>query len=218
MTIHSLLRLAEHKALSAVSLTGKVLDLGGEKRSAYTSYLGGNFEVTVLNISPAAGPDVIHDLETPLPVTNNAYEGALLINVLEHVDNYQQLLSEAVRVLKPGGTLVVVVPFLFPVHPSPKDFRRFTEEALRTECSRLSLGNIQIETLGSGVFAAQYLLLDRLMPAPVRTLCYFSVRYLVALFDAVFMHLARLFGKKYDPAHYALGYCLTAKKLPYEKN
>ncbi len=217
MTIPSLLRLAEHKALSAVSLTGKVLDLGGEKKSAYPSYIGGIFSTVVLNLDPAGKPDIVHDLEMPLPIASEAYDGVLLINVLEHVYNYRQLLAEAVRVLKSDGTLVVVVPFLFPVHPSPKDFHRFTAEALRAECSRLSLTDVRIEVLGSGVFAAQYLLVDRLMPLPVRVLYYFSVRYFVALFDAVFTHLARLFGKKYDPAHYALGYCLTAKKLPYEK-
>ena len=132
MSISTLLRLAEHKALSRVQLSGRVLDLGGDTHAEYRAYLKGQHAITSVNMDPATSPDITHDLETPLPITSGAYDHVLLINVLEHVYEYRQLLAEAYRVVRPGGTVTVVVPFLFPIHPDPHDFWRFSGETLRT--------------------------------------------------------------------------------------
>lgn len=51
--------------------------------------------------------------------------------VLEHVEgNPQQAIDECHRVLRPGGVAVHTTCFINPVHGSPKDFWRFTPEAL----------------------------------------------------------------------------------------
>lgn len=210
--IPSLLRHAEHKALSAIHLEGRVLDIGGSKASAYQALFKKTCEITTVNLDPYVSPDIVADLEEPLAIAHNTYDGVLLVNVLEHIFNYRQLLSESVRVLKPGGTLVVVVPFLFPVHPSPGDFHRFSAQALERLCEGYMLQDVSITPLGTGVFSARYLLLDRLLPWPLRAAGYITVRYIALLLDILFIWLAHLFGKKYDPADYALGYCLTAKK------
>lgn len=210
--IPSMLRQAEHAALSKIVLSGSVLDVGGSKKSAYPSLMQGSYTLTTVNIDPKALPDITADLERPLPLPAAGYDVALLINVLEHIYEYRQLLRECVRVLKPDGRMVIVMPFLFPVHPSPRDFWRFTHEALRRECEEAGLQKITIEPLGSGVLAARYLHIERLLPSPLRAIGYFSVRYLVLFFDALLARAALLFGKKYKPDDYALGYCLTARK------
>ena len=74
------------------------------------------------------------------------------------------------------------------------------------------LTGIRIEALGRGVFSARYLLIERLVPAPLRLIGYWSLRYVALILDAAFAWLARLSGRKYDPADYALGYCVTARK------
>ena len=208
----SLLRIAEHAALSEVTLTGSVLDIGGDKNSAYQSIFKGTYSLTTMNLDPKTSPDIVGDLEESLPLANALYDAVLLINVLEHIFNYRELLDESVRVLKPQGTLVIIVPFLFPVHPSPHDYHRFTAETLRKECEMRGLEDIVITPLGSGVFSARYLLLDRLLPSPLRLFAYFTVRYVAACLDALFILLTGVLGKRYDPAHYALGYCVTALK------
>lgn len=208
----SLLRIAEHTALSQVTLTGSVLDVGGDKNSAYQSIFKGTYSLTTMNLDPKTSPDITADLEEPLPLTNALYDGVLLINVLEHIFNYKELLNESVRILKPGGQIVIIVPFLFPVHPSPRDYHRFTEETLQRECEMRSLQHVKIVALGSGVFSVRYLLLDRLLPAPLRLFGYFTVRYVTVFLDALLKLLAQVLDKKYDPAHYALGYCVTAQK------
>ena len=56
------------------------------------------------------GIDVIHDLNIPeLPFGDDVFEEVYAKDVLEHVD-YVPLLRDIIRVLKPGGRLVAMVP------------------------------------------------------------------------------------------------------------
>jgi hypothetical protein len=104
------------------------------------------------------------------------------------------------------------VPFLFPVHPSPEDFHRFTAQTLRKELERLDLHSVRVIPLGKGVWSARYLLLDRLLPRPIRTINFYTLRYLTEALDSMTVFLTRLLHKKYDPADYALGFLVTATK------
>jgi len=211
-SVPSLLRLEEHKALSGITLSGSVLDLGGDKNSEYLRFFKGTFETTTVNLNEKTRPDILHNLEEPLPVADSLYDHVLLCNVLEHIFEYRALLREAVRVLKPGGSMVIVVPFLFPLHPSPEDYRRFSAPALYKEMEILGLQGISIKVLGGGVFRARYLLLDRLLPRPVRFFNFYTCRYVAQALDVIAETLARALGKKYNKDDYALGFCATAKK------
>lgn len=212
MEIPSLLRRAEQQALAGVTLSGNVLDLGGDSRSAYRSLFQGDHTFTTVNMDEKARPDVFHDLEEALPFPDQTYDGVTLINVLEHVFAYRELLKESLRVLKPGGQLVIVVPFLFPVHPSPRDYWRFTDTTLERELALLDLQDFRITALGSGMFAARYVLLDRLLPALLRLINSLTLRFLVRPLDRAFEILARVLGKKYSRTDYALGYIVVARK------
>ena len=46
---------------------------------------------------------------THLPIKDNQFDGALVLDVLEHVDD-QILSSELCRILRPGGSAIVAVP------------------------------------------------------------------------------------------------------------
>ena len=208
----SLLRRAELIALSDIKLNGKVLDLGGVKNSSYISAFRGKFSVTIVNISEMSSPDIFHDLESPLPIKSGEYNHVLLINVLEHIFEYRSLLKEAERVLKTGGSAVIIVPFLFPLHPSPRDYHRFTERALHEELVKAGFTDIVITPLGSGIFSAEYLLIDRLLPWPFRFLNYYTLRYVTSVLDTLVFFLARVLGRGYTPEAYALGFCAVARE------
>ena len=64
--------------------------------------------------------DVVMDASA-LPIATAAVDAVLALEVLEHLDSPQRLLDEASRVLRPGGHLVITVPFMFGVH----DFRDY---------------------------------------------------------------------------------------------
>jgi SAM-dependent methyltransferase len=206
----TLLRDAEHTALSQIELTGNFVDLGGDTRSSYRNLFKGSFTLATVNIAEETKPTIVADLEKALPINDAKHDGALLINVLEHIFNYRELLTETERILVPGAKIVIVVPYLFPYHASPDDYFRYSASALRRMLE--SFSNVQVVSLGSGVFAARYVLLERLLPGKVQDVFGIVLHPLASLCDALFTGLAHMLGKKYDPADYALGFVVTAHK------
>lgn len=77
-----------------------------------------------------SGLDVRGDLEN-LPLRDASVDGVLCMVVLEHTRNPRKVLLEFARVMKPGGTLVMVVPFLWEEHQAPHDYFRFTRYGVR---------------------------------------------------------------------------------------
>jgi len=55
-------------------------------------------------------PDLVLDLENPLPFQDNSFDLILAYHILEHIRNFKQLMLELWRILKPGGLLKVKVP------------------------------------------------------------------------------------------------------------
>ena len=79
------------------------------------------------------------------PVPGGSYDTVLCSEVLEHVADPAAALAEIRRVLKPGGQLVLTVPFLGRLHEEPHDYYRFTRHGLRTllEAATLKVDNIE---------------------------------------------------------------------------
>ncbi len=152
----SLLRKLEYEKIAELKIDGKILDLGGDKRSGYYELIKGGHKIDVVNLNPACGADLCFDLEKKFPLDNNSYDAVLCINVLEHIFDYQNVLSESFRVLKGGGILFGVVPFLFNVHGSPHDYFRYTGAALEKIFSEAGFRNVKIEELGTGVFSVLF--------------------------------------------------------------
>lgn len=152
----SLLRKFEYEKIAELKIDGKILDLGGDKRSGYHELIKGDHKIEVVNLNPNCGADLCFDLEKKFPLDNDSYDAVLCVNVLEHIFNYQNVLSESFRVLKSGGMLAGVVPFLFNVHGSPRDYFRYTGVALEKMFSEAGFRDIKVEELGTGVFSVLF--------------------------------------------------------------
>ncbi|WP_238009745.1 methyltransferase domain-containing protein [Dactylosporangium sp. AC04546] len=76
--------------------------------------------------------DIVTDLRR-LPLADNSLAGGVSIAVLEHVPDPAAHIAEMHRVLKPGGRMLVFVPFMQPFHASPYDFQRYTEVGLKEQ-------------------------------------------------------------------------------------
>ena len=52
------------------------------------------------------------DLDKPLPYADEAFDVVYSMEVIEHIEGHRNMVSEAARVLKPGGWLVMTTPNL----------------------------------------------------------------------------------------------------------
>jgi SAM-dependent methyltransferase len=91
-----------------------------------------------------ACPDVVAD-GAALPFAAGAFDLVFSSQVLEHVPDDQGVLQECARVLRPGGQLVLSVPFYWPLHEEPHDFRRFTNHGLRCLLQQAGFGRVVVQ-------------------------------------------------------------------------
>lgn len=75
-------------------------------------------------------PDLVF-VNGVIPLLPQTIDCALCTEVLEHCPDPGCLLTELSRVMKPGGYLVLTVPFLWPLHEVPHDYCRYTPFRLR---------------------------------------------------------------------------------------
>jgi len=126
-------RRAEAKLVA--SAAGKILDVGcGEsllrtRIPDHCHYVGLD-SLLVGRQRYATRPDVFGDAGR-LPFAEQSFDTVWLLDVLEHLPCPEASLAEIARVLEPGGTLHITIPFLYPLHDEPYDFQRFTEHGLR---------------------------------------------------------------------------------------
>lgn len=123
---YSLLRSLQYERLASIRLQGRSLDLGGGSRVTYRRLLHCDRPVVSVNIDPAARPTIIADGNHPLPIADGAFDNVVSLNTFEHLRRDESALTEMVRILRPGGTFHVFVPFLFRVHAYPFDYSRRT--------------------------------------------------------------------------------------------
>jgi SAM-dependent methyltransferase len=114
----------------ASEIGGDVLDFGcGSKpyESLFvnaTTYVGVDIESSGHSHDDSK-IDLFYD-GSHLPFCDSTFDGVVSFEVLEHVFNIDQVLSEIHRVLKPNGLLLLSVPFAWDEHEVPFDFARYT--------------------------------------------------------------------------------------------
>lgn len=66
-----------------------------------------------LDLSPDVGADYIWNLNhTPLPFEDNTFDVVLGTHVFEHIDKFVDLVRDLHRIVKPGGYLISVTPYI----------------------------------------------------------------------------------------------------------
>lgn len=93
--------------------------------------------------------DHIHDLNEPMTfIKDEAFDTVLCTDVLEHIHLPELLFSEMSRSLKPGGMLILTVPFMYWIHGIPHDYHRYTNFKLKDFCNKNSMEVIELNAYG----------------------------------------------------------------------
>jgi SAM-dependent methyltransferase len=119
-------------------LTGEVLDVGCGRQPyrhlvPASRYVGVDMDTPVTRALGVA--DIFYD-GRKIPVADAAFDAVLCSQVLEHVFAPEEFLHEIIRVLRPGGTLLLATPFSWDEHEQPHDFARYSSFGLRALLAR----------------------------------------------------------------------------------
>lgn len=177
----------------APMLTGHLLDVGcGTKpyQSLFTvdTYIGLDIDSEVTRKSGVA--DQLYD-GGKFPFEDAEFDSILCNQVLEHVFNPDEFLGEIMRVLKPGGRLLLTVPFVWDEHEQPYDYARYSSFGLRALLEKQGFHIIHHKKLGADAsilfqLANAYLYkITQDFPRPVKLLLTVSVMALINLVGLV---------------------------------
>ncbi|MGE5457189.1 MAG: class I SAM-dependent methyltransferase, partial [Methanococcaceae archaeon] len=115
-------------------ITGKVLDIGCGRKpykeiflKFCTSYIGLEYIKTIHGFSEV---DIVGD-SLFLPFKDNQFDSIVSFQVMEHIQEPQQFLTEAFRVIKKDGYFLFATPFMWGEHEAPYDFYRYTRYGLK---------------------------------------------------------------------------------------
>lgn len=135
---------------------GRVLDIGCADRwiephlPRGCNYIGLDYPPTGRDLY-ASHPDVFADAAR-LPLIDEAVDTVIFLEVLEHLRDSSKALKEVARVLRPGGTILLSVPFLYPIHDAPHDYQRLTRHGLYRDVESAGL---HVESIRTRLGAAE---------------------------------------------------------------
>ncbi len=114
-------------------VSGKILDVGcGQKPYEQlfkaTEYIGLEYDSPENRKNKNA--DFFYN-GTLFPFESNSFDSLVINQVFEHVFNPDDFLNEVLRVLRPGGKLLMTVPFVWDEHEQPHDYARYSSFGLQ---------------------------------------------------------------------------------------
>jgi SAM-dependent methyltransferase len=161
----------------ASKLNGVVADVGCGRspfkqdifRTA-ESYIGVDWQNSLHDQSNV---DVFSDLNKEIKLPDVSVDSVIAFHVMEHLCEPERFLTEIFRIMKPGGFLLIAVPFNWHLHEIPYDYYRYTPYCLDYLLKKHGYSQIQVTTEG-GFFGTVTLkcnyFLKRILRGPLRYL------------------------------------------------
>ena len=190
---------------------GHFADFGCGKVPFYGIYADLVNQVTCIDwpnsVHESSHIDIEADLNCPISVEDESFDTIFCSSVLEHIWDHRIMWREMTRSLKPGGTMILGVPFIYALHETPHDYFRWTRYAFEKACEENDLEVVELEPYGGGIDVVADLL--------VRSLGILSDRLAGIAGRIVSRLLRRQRAKRIAPAAFEalpLGYLLVARK------
>lgn len=201
------------------AMRGRVLDVGcGEM--PFRPLLPGGTHYVGLDVPQAGAFGMARHAELVefdgrrIPFPDASFDHLLCTEVLEHAADPEALVAEMLRVLRPGGTLAVTVPFSARVHHAPHDHHRFTRYRLASLFAGFDSAEIAERGDDLAVIANKLIVVCMRLARPAPAMLWrLPILLLLAPFALVALaiaHLSLLFG--WGSAEDPLGYGVLARK------
>jgi SAM-dependent methyltransferase len=118
----------------APQLDGRILDVGCGSKPYKELFPTGDYvglEIDTPENRAKKRADYFYNGQV-FPFPDQSFDAIVCNQVLEHVFTPDLFLEEIVRVLKPGGQLLLTVPFVWDEHEQPWDYARYTSFGLKS--------------------------------------------------------------------------------------
>ena len=193
---------------------GNFLDLGCGNKPYESLYNPKTEKQTGCDVQQSDGNrvDVICPA-TDLKFEANTFDSILCTQVLEHVYDHHGMMKEVHRVLKPGGHIILTVPFVWELHEEPYDFFRYTRygaQYLLEQAGFEPAAFVPIGGLWSRVGLTMIAGLNRVNRGPTRLLTELPVRLLYTVIQT----LARLMDVLFGDEREVLAHLVVARRRP----
>ena len=129
-------------------ITGKCLDFGCgikpyQKLFNTTEYVGVEIE------AENKKADIVYYDGKTIPFEDETFDCIMCSQFFEHIPNLQEIAKELNRVLKKDGYILLTIPFIYPEHLQPYDFRRFTSFGINSFMNDNGFSVIKVEKSGN---------------------------------------------------------------------
>ena len=209
-----------HVKIFLKKVTGNLLDLGcGESPYRFlvnekiTCYYGVDiFDADKFDYQKS---NITHFDGLKIPFSDGNFDFVICTEVLEHVEDFQTLVDDVHRVLKPGGSALFTIPWSARYHYIPYDYFRYTPATLLKIFSKFKETEILARGTDITSISSKLIVLFFRNLFPNQTWRFiFSPLWLLAtpilLLALIFGHISlhAKFGSDLDP----LGYTIIIKK------
>ena len=136
---------------------GRVLDVGAGQAPwrellSEAEYVGLDVE-SADTFGMQRQPDVVYYDGGTMPFADASFDHVMCSEVLEHVPDSAAFMAEVARVLRPGGSLILTVPWSARLHHVPHDYVRFTRYGLDRLLRAAGFPQMRVEERGNDVTA-----------------------------------------------------------------
>ncbi|MEH6470966.1 MAG: class I SAM-dependent methyltransferase [Halopseudomonas sp.] len=177
------------RAMSDVSpaLGGRLLDVGcGTKpyQSLFSvdEYIGLDIDSDESRARGVA--DYYYDGKA-FPFEDESFDSVLCNQVLEHVFNPDHFICEIFRILKPGGKLLLTVPFVWDEHEQPFDFARYSSFGLKALLTKQNFLLIEHKKTNADISTVFQLLNAYLFKITIRLPKYIKIFFIMTICASV---------------------------------
>ena len=156
--------------IELASAYGDVLDVGAGAQP-YRPLLPSGSRYRAIDVAVAGEafgydvPDTDYFEGDLWPADDASVDIVLATETLEHVPEPRVFLAEARRVLRPGGRIVLTVPFAARWHYIPHDYWRYTPSSLMKLLEGAGFVDVVVHARGNEVTVACYKLMALALPA-----------------------------------------------------